>query len=517
MAVYQLSWLAIATVISLSYMSNDAEASVTIMNNRSETIEIIDDFSARFGPRLSKEGLKGHIYVAKPLNGCSTIDKPPNISYVKNWIALIQRTPSMNSNCSFDLKVFNAQKANFSAVIIFNIDSEHLVRMSSSGVYDIKIPSAFVGESDGKELKDFYTYDKGHYVLITDDDYTFSIYLIPFTVVVGTCFLILVSGFVIKCVVLYMKSRKNRLSKSALKKLPTKKYQKTDKYDTCPICLDEYEEGVKLRILPCEHMYHIKCIDEWLLKNNRNCPVCKRRVLPGDDDSESESENSSHNVRSSGNASNNRNPERRSNNANVNQDSDNELILATDANQNEESDERSRLLANASSAAQAETQTRESDQVLIQLKNEPRITSSASSSPTRSTYGSIINSTSLEFTEFTSAPASINSPQLTIINDQSKYSQGNTRTTSHYQRSAEEKKARASSFESASSASQKPADDQFASINLDDDANDEDNDDDEQMLIAPAHLSTGGNTRRKSKSSRSSRNVSRNQRDHRNV
>ncbi len=55
------------------------------------------------------------------------------------------------------------------------------------------------------------------------------------------------------------KIRKNRFPRSALKKIPTKKYQKTDKYDTCPICLNEYEEGVKIRILPCEHgMFKIK-------------------------------------------------------------------------------------------------------------------------------------------------------------------------------------------------------------------------------------------------------------------
>jgi hypothetical protein len=50
-----------------------------------------------------------------------------------------------------------------------------------------------------------------------------------------------------------IKVRKNRFPRSALKKIPIKKYQKTDKYDTCPVCLSEYEEGVKLRILPCEH------------------------------------------------------------------------------------------------------------------------------------------------------------------------------------------------------------------------------------------------------------------------
>ena len=49
------------------------------------------------------------------------------------------------------------------------------------------------------------------------------------------------------------KARKNRFPRSALRKIPTKKYQKSDKYDTCPICLNEYEEGIKMRILPCEH------------------------------------------------------------------------------------------------------------------------------------------------------------------------------------------------------------------------------------------------------------------------
>lgn len=39
--------------------------------------------------------------------------------------------------------------------------------------------------------------------------------------------------------------------------------------------------------------YHCKCIDPWLTRNRRVCPVCKRRVLArGEQLSESESENS---------------------------------------------------------------------------------------------------------------------------------------------------------------------------------------------------------------------------------
>jgi hypothetical protein len=106
-------------------------------------------------------------------------------------------------------------------------------------------------------------------------------------------------------------ARKNRVPKSALKKIPTKKYQKTDKYDTCPICLNEYEEGVKIRLLPCEHIYHMDCIDKWLLRNNRFCPVCKRRVLPGgESDSENEtSTESTSSIRPTAANNNNQNEE----------------------------------------------------------------------------------------------------------------------------------------------------------------------------------------------------------------
>jgi len=45
--------------------------------------------------------------------------------------------------------------------------------------------------------------------------------------------------------------------------------------ETCAICIEEYEDGDRLRELPCGHRFHISCIDEWLTKVNSVCPLCK--------------------------------------------------------------------------------------------------------------------------------------------------------------------------------------------------------------------------------------------------
>ncbi|XAR60818.1 hypothetical protein NMG60_11034337 [Bertholletia excelsa] len=47
----------------------------------------------------------------------------------------------------------------------------------------------------------------------------------------------------------------------------------------CPICLGEFVEGEKVRVLPgCKHEFHVKCIDRWLVSHS-SCPTC-RKLLP---------------------------------------------------------------------------------------------------------------------------------------------------------------------------------------------------------------------------------------------
>lgn len=49
---------------------------------------------------------------------------------------------------------------------------------------------------------------------------------------------------------------------------------------TCSICIDEFEEGELVRLLPrCGHAYHTECILPWLCERQGHCPLCKVSVL----------------------------------------------------------------------------------------------------------------------------------------------------------------------------------------------------------------------------------------------
>jgi len=70
-----------------------------------------------------------------------------------------------------------------------------------------------------------------------------------------------------------------------LQSLPVESYHKPEteverpeSASQCMICLSDFEEGEALRRLPCTHVFHQPCIDEWLLHRSTQCCLCKVEV-----------------------------------------------------------------------------------------------------------------------------------------------------------------------------------------------------------------------------------------------
>ncbi|XP_059286477.1 uncharacterized protein LOC132039936 isoform X1 [Lycium ferocissimum] len=75
---------------------------------------------------------------------------------------------------------------------------------------------------------------------------------------------------------------------SVVDSFPVKIYSKSEEVDTtgnnvlqCHICLAEYEEGDKIRVLPCHHEFHLSCVDKWLKEIHGVCPLCRGDVRNG--------------------------------------------------------------------------------------------------------------------------------------------------------------------------------------------------------------------------------------------
>ena len=47
------------------------------------------------------------------------------------------------------------------------------------------------------------------------------------------------------------------------------------KQTACVICMSHFKNGQRIRVLPCQHEYHSKCIARWFTMNS-SCPICRR-------------------------------------------------------------------------------------------------------------------------------------------------------------------------------------------------------------------------------------------------
>ncbi|KAJ8642993.1 hypothetical protein MRB53_004741 [Persea americana] len=88
--------------------------------------------------------------------------------------------------------------------------------------------------------------------------------------------------------IIYSSTIRNQgLDESVIRAIPTFQFKRLvvgggnidkETIHDCAVCLNEFQEDEKLRLLPkCSHAFHIDCIDTWL-QSNANCPLCRSSI-----------------------------------------------------------------------------------------------------------------------------------------------------------------------------------------------------------------------------------------------
>ncbi|KAJ2233210.1 hypothetical protein IWW45_004359 [Coemansia sp. RSA 485] len=244
-----------------------------------------EDRAAMFGSRLGDDGLVGKLLMVENIepdnvDGCQELETHVDAS--ASWVVLVER-----GGCGFVEKVRNMQASGAAAVLVGDPWYDLPITMYASGdTSDVHIPSSFVARSQYNGLRNAAR-DTGSDPLVVKlirNEY----YELPFLDVLFITILspMLMMGFIY---VLYrLRLRQHRLRDLApadfVNSLPIKtfyhsKYREGEPSE-CAICLDDFDDEDELRVLPCKHQYHVKCIDRWLTTRKKFCPICKQNVCP---------------------------------------------------------------------------------------------------------------------------------------------------------------------------------------------------------------------------------------------
>jgi len=77
-----------------------------------------------------------------------------------------------------------------------------------------------------------------------------------------------------------MLSRRRGLSNDTINRVDKFRWEENGSENAqtqCMVCLSNFVDGEEVRMLPCSHVFHAPCIDEWL-RRCTDCPICKANV-----------------------------------------------------------------------------------------------------------------------------------------------------------------------------------------------------------------------------------------------
>lgn len=231
---------------------------------------------ATFAVGVNRSGICGALHVADPLDACSSLSLLNEFGYEYDGTLNINFVLISRGKCSFEDKIRHAQRAGFRAAIVYDDQDKHnLVSMmgSSKGIW---MHAVFVSNAAGETLKKHARAEEGECCIALSVEET------AWTVLVISVISLLV---MISVLVSFVSTRYHRRTShnfvdgKVVGVLPcftfSTAHQRGYTGEACTICLEEYKAGENLKVLPCQHDFHARCVDLWLTNWGTFCPVCK--------------------------------------------------------------------------------------------------------------------------------------------------------------------------------------------------------------------------------------------------
>lgn len=240
-----------------------------------------DDVEATFVPAVKEFGENGVIYTAEPLDACTPLTNKV-INSSRSSFALIIR-----GGCHFDEKVGSTQNAGFKAAIVYDDQDNHLLIAMAGTPDGINIPAVFISKASGEVLRKYAGLtDMELWIIPSFENSAWSVIAISFISLLAMSAALAACFFVHRRRVRRERPRASLIqefhgmSSRLVKAMPTQIFMSVLEDNctsqTCAICLEDYNVGEKLRVLPCHHRFHAVCVDSWLTVWRTFCPVCKR-------------------------------------------------------------------------------------------------------------------------------------------------------------------------------------------------------------------------------------------------
>lgn len=260
-----ITWIGLVVIMS----ADQGRANLYLVNATNHTLDKCYDFPTSFSTKVPSEGLWGHHVFSEPPDGCGPLVSPPS---EKTWFAVVFHT----HKCRNIDRALHAEAAGFKALIICLNDSEATSNdvEKSEIVTKVKIPATEVGLFCIPALV-HYEKDLNTYTVLYDSN-SGNMWLLLVVGGSGILLVILCSGLMAWLIHFCCRRKKTigLLSRWKLNRLKVHTYQSGDSFEVCAICFEDYHIGDKLRILPCVHAFHCRCVDVWLTENRKTCPLC---------------------------------------------------------------------------------------------------------------------------------------------------------------------------------------------------------------------------------------------------